>query len=126
MNTPARRHSLCAATALLAFLLLAMLACGGNGSPSGGSGHGDGDALYPKLPKVTGHIDRVEAKPDNPRYFSRLLITDDAGQSWEFGSEDWVGVSVGHLKDHQIQGTPVTVWYEAGSDGSLLARFVGD
>lgn len=110
-------------------LLAALMGCGTggvDGTATGAPGHGDGDALYPKLPKVTGHIDRVEAQPDNPRYFSRLLITDDAGRSWEFGSEDWVGVSVGHLKDHQIQGTPVTVWYENGPNGSLLARFVGD
>ena len=128
MNRPARRHSFRVAAGLLAGLLLAMLACGGggNGSPSGGLGHGDGDALYPKLPRVTGHIDRVEAQPDNPRYFGLLRITDADGRSWEFGAEGWVGVSVGHLKEHRIQGTPVTVWYEVGSDGSLLARFVGD
>ena len=119
-----------AAAGLLGVILLATLAgCGVGGvdAPAAGPpGHGDGDALYPKLPKVTGHIDRVDAQPHNPRYFSRLLISDDAGQSWEFRSQDWVGVSVGHLKDHQIQGTPVTVWYETASDGSLLARFVGD
>lgn len=121
------------AAALLALTLLATLACGdggngnGNGSPSGGSGHGDGDALYPRLPKVTGHIDRVDAQADNPRHFSRLQITDAAGRRWQFRAEGWVGVSVGHLKDHQIQGTPVTVWYEPGDGAApLLARFVGD
>ena len=129
---PNRRHRVAtlAAAGLLGVILLAALAgcdAGGTGTSGGGApGHGDGDTLYPKLPKVTGHIDRVDAQPENPRYFSRLLITDDAGQGWEFRSEDWVGVSVGHLKDHQIQGTPVTVWYETGHDGSLLARFVGD
>ena len=129
---PNRRHRVAtlAAAGLLGVILLATLAGCGPGAadaPRGDApGHGDGDALYPKLPKVTGHIDRVEAQPDNPRYFSRLLITDEAGHSWEFRSDDWVGVSVGHLKDHQIQGTPVTVWYETGPDGSLLARFVGD
>ena len=128
MNRPARRHTFRVAAGLLAGLLLAMLACGGggNGSSSGGLGHGDGDALYPKLPKVTGHIDRVEAQPDNPRYFGLLRITDANGRSWEFGSKGWVGVSVGHLKEHRIQGTPVTVWYEVGANGGLLARFVGD
>ena len=129
---PNQRHRVAtlAAAGLLGVILLASLAgCGAGGADTPGvdtPGHGDGDALYPKLPKVTGHIDRVDAQPENPRYFSRLLITDDAGQNWEFGSEDWVGVSVGHLKDHQIQGTPVTVWYEDGTDGSLLARFVDD
>ena len=125
-----RRPATLAAAGLLGVILLAALAgCGAGGADTpetDAPAHGDGDALYPKLPKVTGHIDRVEAQPDNPRYFSRLLITDEAGQSWEFGSDDWVGVSVGHLKDHQIQGTPVTVWYETVLDGSLLARFVGD
>ena len=124
---PNRRHrvaTLAAAGLLGVILLAALTGCGAGAADA--PRHGDGDALYPKLPKVTGHIDRVEAQPDNPRYFSRLLITDEAGQSWEFGSDDWVGVSVGHLKDHQIQGTPVTIWYESGPDGSLLARFVGD
>ena len=129
---PNRRHRVATlvAVGLLGVILLAALAgCGAGGAdtPAAGvPGHGDGDALFPKLPRVTGHIDLVEAQAENPRYFSRLLLTDDAGQTWEFGSEDWVGVSVGHLKDHQIQGTPVTVWYETGQDGSLLARFVGD
>lgn len=129
---PNRRHrvaTLAAVGLLGVFLLAALAGCGaGEADPpaAGAPGHGDGDALFPKLPRVTGHIDLVEAQADNPRYFSRLVITDDAGLSWEFGSEDWVGVSVGHLKDHQIQGTPVTVWYETGHDGSLLARFVGD
>ena len=106
-------------------LLTALLACAG-GPATGGSGHGNGDALFPKLPRVTGHIDRVEANPDSPRHFRRLQITDADGRRWSFRSEDWVGVSVGHLKDHQIQGTPVTVWYERLGDGTLLARFVGD
>ena len=129
---PHQRHpvaTLAAAGLLGVILLTALAGCGTSGIATPGHdapGHGDGDALYPKLPKVRGHIDRVDAQPQNPRYFSRLLITDDAGQSWEFSSEDWVGVSVGHLKDHQIQGTPVTVWYETGADGGLLARFVGD
>ncbi len=128
-NQPHPVATLAAAGMLGVILLTALAACTADGMAMPGRdapGHGDGDALYPKLPKVTGHIDRVDAQADNPRYFSRLLITDDAGQSWEFGAEDWVGVSVGHLKDHQIQGTPVTVWYETGADGRFLARFVGD
>ena len=106
-------------------LLAALLACG-SGQQSDPQGHGDGYTLYPKLPHVTGHIDQVDANPENPRYFSLLRITDDDRRQWEFRSDGWVGVSVGHLKDHQIQGTPVTVWYETRPDGSLLARFVGD
>ncbi len=123
------------AAGLLGVVLLATLAgCEGGywetpgaAAPRGGAaGHGDGDVLYPKLPKVTGRIDEVDAEPENPRYFRRLRISDARGRSWEFGSEGWVGVSVGHLKDHQIQGVAVTVWYETGPDGRLLARFVGD
>ena len=128
MNSLARHAG---ALALALILLTASAACA-DGSSSGGSGgadtagHGDGYALYPKLPHVTGHIDRVDAQPENPRYFSRLLITDANRQQWEFRSDGWVGVSVGHLKDHQIQGAPVTVWYEIRADGALLAHFVGD
>ena len=109
---------------ILALLLVSSLACDASRTPA--SGHGDGYALYPKLPHVTGHIDRVEAQPENPRHFSLLNLTDADGIRWQFRSEGWVGVSVGHLKDHQIQGTPVTVWYNPQPDGSLLARFVGD
>ena len=114
------------ATAVIACiaLLALVVACGGD-QPAG-SGHGDGFALYPKLPHVTGHIDRVDARTDSPRYFSALLITDADGMRWEFRAEGWVGVSVGHLKDHQIQGTPVTVWYEPQGISPYLARFVGD
>lgn len=108
----------------LALLLASSLACDASQTPD--SGHGDGYSLYPKLPHVTGHIDRVEPQPDNLRHFKLLAITDADGTNWELRSDGWVGVSVGHLKDHQIRGTTVTVWYETESDGSLLARFVGD
>ena len=113
------------AVVIFVVLLTTLPACA-NGSTSDAGGHGDGDTLFPKLPKVTGHIDRVDANPDNPRHFQTLEITDADGRNWQFQSEGWVGVSVGHLKDHQIQGTPVTVWYENRDDGNLLARFVGD
>ncbi len=111
--------------AIFAVALAGLLVCN-NDTQTGGPGHGNGDTLFPKLPKVTGHIDRVDANPDNPRHFQTLEITDADGRNWQFQSEGWVGVSVGHLKDHQIQGTPVTVWYENRDDGNLLARFVGD
>lgn len=110
---------------MLAAALACALACGGE-QTSGAGGHGDGDSLFPRLPKVTGHIDLVRADPDNPRHFEVLHITDDGGREWRFRSEGWVGVSVGHLKDHQIQGIPVTVWYEEHPGEIQLARFVGD
>ena len=111
--------------ALAGFIALVLLAgCGGE--QSNGNGHGDGDTLFPKLPRVTGHIDLVDANPENPRHFRTLRVTDGDGKRWEFRSEGWVGVSVGHLKDHQIQGAVVTVWYEEQADGVRLARFVAD
>ena len=113
------------AMAIWVVVLAGLPACD-NGSATGAGGHGDGDTLFPKLPKVTGHIHRVEANPENPRHFHMLQITDADGRRWSFRSEGWVGVSVGHLKDHQIQGTTVTVWYEKQADGDPLARFVGD
>ena len=113
-----------AATVLGLIVSVSLLACGE--PPPATGGHGDGDALFPKLPRVTGHIDAVDANPENLRHFRSLQITDGSGTSWRFESEGWVGVSVGHLKDHQIQGTPVTVWYEKRPNGALTARFVGD
>lgn len=103
-----------------------MFAGGCTGQSSDGGGHGDGDALFPRLPKVSGHIDEVTANPENPRHFRVLRITDEDGQHWEFQSEGWVGVPVGHLKDHQIQGAVVTVWYEEQGGGVKMARFVAD
>ena len=111
-------------TVIIIVLMLAALAGCGGGRPQGG--HGDGDALYPRLPKVTGRIDLVQANPANPRHFRILHITDYDGRRWEFQAEGWAGVSAGHLKDHQLQGTPVTVWYERGYGNRLTARFVGD
>ncbi len=123
-NTRRRLGALCVA---LAFVATALTACdSGGGETPAATGHGDGYALYPKLPAVTGHIDRADPQPDNPRYFQLLVITDADGRQWSFTSDGWVGVSVGHLNDHRIHGTTVTVWYETADDGSLLARFVGD
>ncbi len=109
----------------LALLLASVVACASE-QPTGVGGHGDGDSLFPRLPKVTGHIDFVSADPENPRHFQALHLTDGDGHEWRFRSEGWVGVSVGHLKDHQIQGTTVTVWYEKRTGELQLARFVGD
>ena len=129
-NSGRRRKASCSVLGVLIFAasISALVVFSGCGDQSGATagGHGDGADLFPKLPHVRGHIDVVEANPDNLRHFRVLRITDDDGNQWEFQSEDWVGVSVGHLKDHQIHGTPVSVWYEKRSDGSLLARFVGD
>ena len=58
--------------------------------------------------------------------FEAWDLTDADGRQWQFRSEGWVGVSVGHLKDHQIHGTTVTVWYEGQPGKIQLARFVGD
>ena len=112
--------------ALACLAAIIMFAGGCTGQSSDGGGHGDGDALFPRLPKVSGHIDEVTANPENPRHFRVLRITDEDGQRWEFQSEGWVGVPVGHLKDHQIQGAVVTVWYEEQGGGVKMARFVAD
>ncbi len=109
----------------LAALLAGMVACVPDQSTAGG-GHGDGDSLFPRLPRVTGHIDRVDVDSGNPRNFRALYLTDADGRGWIFHSEGWVGVSTGHLKDHQIHGTPVTVWYEERPGEIQLARFVAD
>ena len=130
MNRPAHRHTFRVAAGLLAGLLLAMLACGGRQRQRQSvrrlGARRRGTLCIPSCPGLPGTLTGWRRKPDNPRYFGLLRITDADGRGWEFGSEGWVGVSVGHLKEHRIQGTPVTVWYEVGADGSLLARFVGD
>ena len=119
---------------LLTAIFLTMLAggCAGNGGAAdtgidaAGGGHGDAELLFPKLPKVSGQIAGVTVDLDNPRYFSVLRLADADGRRWEFHADGWVGVSAGHLREHRIQGTPVTVAYESRPDGTLLARFVGD
>ena len=112
------------------FILCSGLGCAvasdANAPAAAQTGHGDAELLFPKLPKVTGHIDAVTPNPEHPRYFQMLRITDANGKRWEFQSDGWAGVSAGHLQDHRIQGAPVTVAYETRPDGTLLARFVGD
>ena len=126
-----KRRPAAVAVILLTAIVLIVPAggCDGGGAADGdmpAGGHGDAELLFPKLPKVTGYIAGVTADPDNPRYFSVLYLADADGKRWEFQSEGWVGVSVGHLRDHRIQGIPVTVAYETRPDGTLRARFVGD
>ena len=111
---------------LLTVVFLMVLAGGCAGDGAAGGGHGDAELLFPKLPKVSGQIAGVTADPDNPRYFSVLELADAEGRRWEFQADGWVGVSAGHLREHRIQGTPVTVAYERRADGTLVARFVGD
>ena len=80
---------------LVVILLAAFSGC--NGEQSGGSGHGDGDALYPRLPKVTGHIDLVDANPENPRHFRTLRVTDGNGKRWSPTAMANVGSSVSSI-----------------------------
>ena len=54
-----------------------------------------------------------------------LRIRDDSGQEWTFTTEGFAGFTPSHLKEHQLFGQPVAVFY-VEKDGRLVAVDVTD
>ena len=86
-----------AAYCVLAF---GLWACGGESSQ---------DAGDETAGSVHGTIDVVEAR--SLLEVSLLEITDEHGNRWRFEAKGYDGFSPSHLREHKLQGLPVTVTY---------------
>ena len=90
---------------------LGLWACGGESAEDPGAG------------SVRGSIDLVEAR--SLLEVSVLEITDEHGSRWRFEARGFDGFSPSHLREHRLQGLPVTVTYHT-EDGVRLIDEITD
>lgn len=94
-------------TVVSAALLLIAVACGGD----------TGEQV------VVGRV--VDATARNIEEIELLIVRDADSQVWEFTTSGSVGISIGHLRQHQALGVKIQVTYrEIG--GQLMASDVRD
>ncbi len=87
-------------------LMLVVAACGGDGEKT-----------------VTGMV--LEAVERNIAEIELLKVRDRTGKTWEFTTEENVGISAAHLRQHQVLGDGVVVKYKE-VDGQLIATEILD
>ena len=59
------------------------------------------------------------------REVETLGVRDETGRLWTFTTRGFAGLTPGHLREHQLFGTPVIVSYEE-EGGRLVAVLVTD
>ncbi len=106
MGMPRMKKATLIAMASVAILLIAV-ACGEDGSDK----------------VVTGRV--VDATARDFSEIELIIIRDPANQVWEFGTDGPIGISIGHLRQHQVLGEKVQVTYHK-MDGKLIATDVRD
>ena len=76
---------------------------------------------------VWGEMDRniIEVVARNITEIETLRIRDDSGQVFTFTTERFAGFTPSHLKEHQLFGQPVVVFY-IEKDGRLVAVDITD
>ena len=80
-------------------VLILTLACGGS----------EASLKRADTQQIRGHVIEVIAR--NITEVETLHIRDDAGQEWTFTSEGFAGFTPSHLKEHQLFGQSVLVYY---------------
>ncbi|MDA1348215.1 MAG: hypothetical protein O3A47_05020 [Chloroflexi bacterium] len=74
---------------------------------------------------VRGRI--VEVVPASLVDLDSLTVEDDQGIRWTFDGQGkrFANFSPSHLREHMVQGTPVTAWFEE-KEGVLVLKEIGD
>jgi hypothetical protein len=84
--------------------LVCTLACGGS----------EASVSRTETKQVRGHI--IEVIPRNITEVETLRIRDDSGREMIFTSEGFAGFTPSHLKEHQLFGLSVLVFYMEKGD----------
>jgi hypothetical protein len=84
--------------------LVCTLACGGS----------EASVSRTETKQVRGHI--IEVIPRNITEVETLRIRDDSGRELTFASEGFAGFTPSHLKEHQLFGLSVLVFYMEKGD----------
>jgi uncharacterized lipoprotein YajG len=80
-------------------------------------------SAVPKNATVRGHVVDVQAR--DIRRAEAVQVRTQSGEVLRFNVAESVEVTPGHLREHMVQGEPVTVKYETRPDG-LLATAIDD
>ena len=96
-------------TALATLLAALAMACG-NGPAAAQS-------------EVTGVVLDVTAA--SLALIETFSVLDDGGATWNFRAGDYRGWLPSHVRDHMVQGTPITVTYHE-EDGVLMVDEIED
>ena len=68
------------------------------------------------LESVTGQVGEIE--PASLLEVGALTVTDQAGRTWRFEGRSYKGFTPSHLREHKLQGLPITVLFHR--EGSVL------
>ena len=72
---------------------------------------------------VTGQVGEIE--PASLLTVRTLTVIDQSHKIWQFDGTNYKGFSPAHLREHKVQGLPITVtFYE--KDGTLLIETIID
>ena len=109
MKRPCPRYGLFIGAATLLVSALAWSCGGGSGSPDRG-----------ELKQVQGLVVEVVAR--NIDEVETLGVRDADGRVWTFTTQGYAGFTPGHLREHQLFGDRVVVYFreESGSEDSRL------
>ena len=92
-------------------LVLGSWACGGGTAPSAGT---------TQAAEVTGALVGVESP--SLLVLDSLDVRDAAGHVWHFLADGYSGFTPSHLREHMVQGLPVTVRYRSEDGGLVLVE----
>ena len=98
---------------LCCMVLIYTLACEG----------GEASVSPPETKQVRGHI--IEVIPRNITEVETLRIQDDSGRELTFTTKGFAGFTPSHLKEHQLFGQSVLVFYVERGD-RLVATDIKD
>ena len=97
--------------ATFSMLVLGSWACGGGTAPS---------ADTTQAAEVTGALVGVESP--SLLVLDSLDVRDAAGHVWHFLADGYSGFTPSHLREHMVQGLPVTVRYRSEDGGLVLVE----
>lgn len=101
-------------TAIAALLTVLAVACGNDTAPESPPA-----AQF----EVTGVV--LDVTADSLELIEAFSVQDDGGARWDFRAEGYRGWLPSHVRDHMVQGAPITVTYHE-EDGALMVDQIED
>ena len=101
-------------TAIVALLAAWAVACGGE-TPADPDPAGQSEMTGVVLDVVADSLTEIET----------MSVQDDEGVTWNFRAEGYRGWLPSHVRDHMVQGSPITVTYHE-EDGVLMVDEIDD
>ena len=68
--------------------------------------------------EITGMI--IKVKAESFETLNSISVKDESGKTWEFHANNFQGFTPSHLREHAIQGLPVTVKFHAENNKLII------